>query len=262
MSEHLILSIEAGLATITLNRPAVMNAMTFAMWGEFLAMVQDIEHDPDVKCLLVNGAGDHFCAGQEISEFAKLSELAPRQLAVQIKRELDKTNALFLALERIPQPVVVSIRGHVAGGGLSIVTVADLIVASDTAKFSAAQIKLGAIPDASLSFNLRRAIGIKKAKQYCMLGETMDAPTAAELGLVNWVVPNDKLEEKTAHVIRALLGIAPVALARTKATLNRSFNNTLADHAAEEPLDAGLCVMAPEFLQNIRGFTERRKKTT
>jgi len=261
MSEELTLSIADGLATITLNRPAVMNAVTFAMWGEMLAMIQEIEHDPDVKCLLITGAGANFCAGADIAEFEQLAELTPRQLAIRIKRELDKTNPIFLTLERIPQPVVVSIRGHVAGGGLSIVTAADLIIASQTAKLYAAQIKLGAIPDASLSFNLRRAIGIKKAKQYCMLGEVMDAHTAATLGLVNWVVPDEQLEAKTQSVIRSLLATAPVALARTKATLNNSFKNTLADHAAEESLDAGLCVMSPEFLNNVRAFTERRKKS-
>jgi 2-(1,2-epoxy-1,2-dihydrophenyl)acetyl-CoA isomerase len=261
MSEDLKLTVEEGLATITLNRPTVMNAMTFAMWAEMLEMVQEIEHDPEVRCVLITGAGANFCAGQDIGDFARLAELAPRQLAVTVKRELDKTNPLFLALERIPQPVVVSVRGNVLGGGLSIVAVADLIVASENSKFSAAQIKLGAIPDTSLSFNLRRAIGIKKAKQYCLLGESIDAPTAAELGLINWVVPDNKVEEKTVSVLRSLLSMAPIALARTKAALNNSFRNTLASHAAEESLDVGLCVMAPEFLNNVRAFTGRRNSS-
>ena len=88
----------------------------------------------------------------------------------------------------------------------------------------------------------------------------MDAVTAEKLGLINWVVPDAGLEEKTAGIVASLLRTAPAALASTKATLNASFNNTLASHAAAEPLAVGQCVMAPEFLENVRAFTERRKK--
>jgi 2-(1,2-epoxy-1,2-dihydrophenyl)acetyl-CoA isomerase len=259
MSEDLKLEIEGAVASITLNRPRVMNAMTFQMWGRLLEIVQELEHNADVRCVVLKAAGDNFCSGQDVSEFAKLAEMTPSQLATQLMRELDKTNPLFLAMERIPQPIVASVRGLAAGGGLSLVVAADLIVASETAKFYAAQIKLGAIADASLTFNLRRAIGIKKAKQYCMLGETMDAQTASDLGLVNWVVADDRLEEETVNVARRLAGMAPVAIARTKSALNRSFNNTLAEHAADEPLDVSLCVKAPEFMNNVRAFAERRR---
>lgn len=259
MADDLILSIADGVARITLNRPRVMNAMTFTMWGQMLHMIQEIEHDPEVKCVVLSGVGDNFCSGQDVTEFAELAGLTPRQLATRLMRELDKTNPLFMAMERIPQPIVASVRGLAAGGGLSLITVADLIVASDTAKFVAAQIKLGAIPDASLSFNLRRAIGIKKAKQYCFFGDVMDAETAADLGLVNWVVPNDQLESRTESVVRRLVGMSSIAVARTKAALNNSFNNTLAQHAAEEPLDVQRCVMAPDFITNVRAFVERRR---
>lgn len=259
MVEDLVLSIADGVARVTLNRPRVMNAITFKMWGQLLDMIQEIEHNPDVRCIVLSGAGDNFSSGQDVTEFAELAELTPPQLATRLMRELDKTNPLFRAMERIPQPIVASVRGLAAGGGLSLVTVADLIVASDTAKFLAAQIKLGAIPDASLSFNLRRAIGIKKAKQYCFFGDMMDAQTAADLGLVNWVVPDDQLEAQTDSLVRRLVGMAPIAIARTKAALNNSFNNTLAQHQAEEPLDVQRCVMAPEFINNVRAFVERRR---
>lgn len=260
MNDDLTLHIGDGVATILLNRPQVMNAMTFDMWARLLDMVQAIEHDDSVRCVVLAGSGANFCAGQDVAEFAALAQLTPAQVAVRLKRELDKTNPLFLTLERIPQPVIASVRGVAAGGGLSLVTAADLVIASETASFFAAQIKLGALPDASLSFNLRRAIGIKKAKQYCFLGETISATTAVEIGLVNWVVSDDGLETKTQEVVRRLVAMSPVALARTKARLNSSFNNTLADHAAAEPLDVGACVMAPDFLHNVQAFVARRRK--
>jgi 2-(1,2-epoxy-1,2-dihydrophenyl)acetyl-CoA isomerase len=261
MADELIYSVVDGVATIELNRPKVMNAMTFDMWARMLELMQHIEHDPTVRCVVLSGAGANFCAGQDVGEFAELADMTPAEVAVRLKRELDKTNPLFLAMERIPQPVIASVRGVAAGGGLSLVTVADLIVASETASFFAAQIKLGAIPDTSLSFNLRRAIGIKKAKQYCFLGETISAQTALDLGLVNWVVPDDRLETHTQEVVRRLIAMSPVALARTKAGLNGSFNRTLAEHAAVEALDVGVCVMAPDFLTKVKAFVARRRAT-
>jgi 2-(1,2-epoxy-1,2-dihydrophenyl)acetyl-CoA isomerase len=258
MMDEVKLRIEGGIAAITLNRPSVMNALTPAMWARLLATFQEIEHDSSVKCVLLTGEGANFCSGHDVREFAKLASLSPGQIATELKRALDVTNPLFLTMERIPQPVVASVRGVVAGGGLSLVTACDLIVASDTATFLVAQIKLGAIPDASLAFNLRRAIGIKKAKQYCLLGEKMDAQTAADLKLINWLVPDADLEEKTLDVLNRLSGYSAIALDRTKAVLNRSFNNSLAAHAAEESLEVGRCVMDPAFISNVRAFTQRK----
>jgi 2-(1,2-epoxy-1,2-dihydrophenyl)acetyl-CoA isomerase len=260
VSEELELNIENGLATINLNRPQVMNAMTFAMWARLLKIFQDLEHDASVRCVLLTGTGANFCSGQDVAEFADLATLSPADLTIRLKRELDTTNPVFQTMERIPQPVIASVRGLAAGGGLSLVTAADLIVASDTAKFLVAQIKLGAMPDASVGFNLRRAIGIKRAKQYCFLGEMMTAEDAGQLGLVNWVVPDGELEQQTEAVIQRLLRTSPIALARTKSSLNKSFTNTLAEHAAQEAVDIGLCVSGPDFMNNVRAFVERKRE--
>jgi enoyl-CoA hydratase/carnithine racemase len=259
MSDDLICRITGGIATITIDRPKAYNAMKIGMWAGMLKFVQEIEHDPDVHVLVLTGSGKNFCSGADVTEFAETVDLPPRELAVHWMRQADIINPLFVTLERIPQPVIASVRGIAAGGGLGLVAAADLIVASDTARFFAAQIKLGAIADSAVSFNLRRAIGIKKAKQYCLLGDEMNAQTASDLGLVNWVVADSRLEEETDKLAARLEKMPAVAVARTKATLNRSFQNTLTEHFLDEVQDVGRCVSHPDFAKGVRAFMDRRK---
>jgi 2-(1,2-epoxy-1,2-dihydrophenyl)acetyl-CoA isomerase len=259
MADDLRFKVEGGVATITINRPSAYNAMKVAMWCEMLAFVQEIEHDPAVRVLVLEGAGEHFCSGADVREFAETVSMPPRELAVHWMRNADVINPLFVTLERIPQPVIASVRGIAAGGGLGLVAGSDLIVASETSRFFAAQIRLGAIPDSAVSFNLRRAIGIKKAKQYCLLGEEMDARTALDLGLVNWVVADDQLESETAKVAARLDKMPQVAVARTKATLNKSFENSLTEHFLDEVQDVGRCVSQPDFARNVRAFVDRKR---
>jgi 2-(1,2-epoxy-1,2-dihydrophenyl)acetyl-CoA isomerase len=261
MSQDLILSTSGNVATITINRPDAYNAMKVGMWADFLKFVQEVEHDPEIRVLVIAGSGKNFCSGADVTEFAQTVDMSPRELAVHWMRQADAINPLFVTLERIPQPVVASVRGIAAGGGLGLVAAADLIIASETSRFFAAQIKLGAIADSAVSFNLRRAIGIKKAKQYCLLGDEMDAQTALDLGLVNWVVPDTALEEETEKLADRLARMPVVAVSRTKAALNASFHNTLTDHFLEEAADVGRCVSHPDFAANVRKFMERKRSS-
>lgn len=259
MADDLLFSIEDGVATATINRPEAYNAMKTTMWGDILKFAQDIEHQSNVRVLVITGKGKNFCSGADVTEFAKTIDKNPQELATHWMRQSDLINPLFITLERIPQPVIVSARGIAAGGGLGLVAAADLIIASETSRFFAAQIKLGAIPDSAVYYNLPKAIGMKKAKQYCLTGDEMNAQTAADLGLVNWIVPDDQLEAETAKLASRLAKLPAVAVSATKATMNDVFNNTLTDHFLVEALDVGCCVSAPDFAKNVRAFVERKK---
>jgi 2-(1,2-epoxy-1,2-dihydrophenyl)acetyl-CoA isomerase len=257
-NQELRLEVSGGVARITINRPEVLNAIHTGMWAELLGMVQSIEHDREVRCLLLTGTGENFCAGGDVKEFSATLKLSDAERAQFWMRSADVTNSMFVALERIPQPVVVSARGVGAGGGMALVAAADLCVASDTARFFAAQIKLGAIPDSGVSYNMVRSIGLKRAKQYGMLGEVMDAKTALDLGLVNWVVPDAELEQRTEAVVAKLVKTPATALALTKATFNAAWNESLSDHFVQEARDVGQCVTAPDYPERVRAFIERR----
>jgi 2-(1,2-epoxy-1,2-dihydrophenyl)acetyl-CoA isomerase len=256
---ELQLEVRAGVARITINRPLVMNAINTRMWATLLDMVQSIEHDDAVRCLLLSGAGENFCAGGDVQEFSSTLAYSDAERARFWMRSADVTNAMFVALERIPQPVVVSARGVGAGGGMALVAAADLCIASDTARFFAAQIKIGAIPDSGVSYNMVRSLGLKRAKQYGMLGEMMDAKTALEIGFVNWVVPNSALEERTEALVTKLVRMPATALALTKSTFNAACNESLCEHFVQEARDVGACVTAPDYPERVRAFIERQR---
>lgn len=253
------LSLVEGVARITLNRPASMNAMNVAMWERMLEIVQGIEHDPSVRCVLIMGAGENFCAGADVKEFAATLDFETSHRVRHWVHSAEMTNMLFLTLERIPQPVVASVRGVAAGGGMALVAAADLAIGADSAKMFAAQIKLGAIPDSGVSYNMVRSIGLKRAKQLGMLGDTIDAATALDFGLLNWVVPDDQLDARTEQLTARLARTPRTALALTKATFNQAWNESLGEHFQQEARDVAECVSADDFVQRVRGFVERAR---
>lgn len=250
-----------GVARITINRPEVMNAMRSEMWPQLGDMVREVEHNTDIRCVLLTGAGHNFCSGGDVKEFSTTLDMTPEQRATHWMKNADQTNGhLFAVLERIPQPFVVSFRGVAAGGGMSLVAAADLAIASETARIHAAQIKIGAIPDSCAAYNFVRQFGIKQAKQYGFLGEPMDAQTALQLGLVNWVVPDGELEARTEELVAKLVKMPRVAMARTKALFNAAHRQTLAEYAVQEALDVGACVKEDDYVQNVRKFVTKADK--
>jgi 2-(1,2-epoxy-1,2-dihydrophenyl)acetyl-CoA isomerase len=171
----------------------------------------------------------------------------------------DLTNGFFMVLERMPQPVVVSVRGYAAGGGMAMVAAADLAIVSDSAKFLAAQIKIGAIPDSGVSYNMVRSLGLKRAKQLGMLGESIDAATAREFGLVNWVVPDAELDSRTEDLLQRIVQSPGTAMALTKRAFNDAWMSSLADHYFQEARDVADCVRDPDYDRLVRAFLDRKK---
>jgi 2-(1,2-epoxy-1,2-dihydrophenyl)acetyl-CoA isomerase len=259
MSE-LLLEIREGIAHVTINRPEAMNAMRSDMWPAMADLLRRVEHDPAVRCVVIAGAGEHFCAGGDVKEFGTTVDMSPGERAAHWMRMADLTNALFLVIERIPQPVITSVRGVAAGGGLALVAASDLSIVAEDARFFAAQIKLGAIPDSGVGYNLVRTIGLKRAKQYSYLGDAFDAATAIQMGLVNWVVAKDSLVERTAELARRLAKVPSVALARTKDEINAAHTRSLSEHFQQEARDVGACVSQDAFADNVRAFVRSRTR--
>jgi enoyl-CoA hydratase/carnithine racemase len=258
MSE-LQFEVRDGAARITINRPELMNAMHSQMWPTMADMVREIEPRKDVRCVLITGAGANFCAGGDVKEFHTTVDMKAEERAVFWTRVADRVNGLFQILERAPQTVLVSARGVAAGGGLSLIAAADLAIVSENSRFLAAQIKLGAIPDSALGYNLVRSVGLKRAKQVSLLGDAFDAQTALDMGLVNWVVPDDQLAQRTEELVSRVVRIPATAMARTKAELNFAWTRTLADHVAQESQDVAACVAEDAYVDNVRAFIEKRR---
>jgi 2-(1,2-epoxy-1,2-dihydrophenyl)acetyl-CoA isomerase len=259
MSEtEITLEIRDHVARFTLNRPEAMNALRTESWHDMLEMVREVENNPQVRVLLLTGAGKNFCAGGNVKEFGDKLDMNGAERSAMFMRSVDRTNPLFTTLERLEQPFVVSVRGMAAGGGLGFVAAADLAIASDNARFLAAQIKIGAIADAGVAYNLTKNLGVKRAKQYCLLGEMMDARTALEFGLVNWVVPDAELETRTEELLAKLVKMLARAMGLTKSLINEGHTRSLAEHMAMETRAVRDCVQDQEFETRVRKFAEKR----
>ena len=200
MSQSILLSVEAGVATLSFNRPQVFNAMDPEMMVRFRAAAEGVERDATVRALVLRGEGKAFVAGGDVALFHQHIEALPEAI-VRWGRDM---HFAILALRRMAKPVLASVHGACAGAGFSILCAADLAVAADNARFSLAYANIGASPDGGSSHFLPRLVGYKKAMELTLLPDLFGADVARDLGLVNWVVPADQIAQETARIARRL----------------------------------------------------------
>ena len=260
MPETIVLvSREAAVATITLNRPHVLNALNRELILGLRDAVAAAEHDETIRCLILHG-GEHFMAGGDLKWFKELTAARP---ATETRKEFEalvhEIHALILSLRRMPKPVIAGVRGAVAGFGMSLMMACDLVVAADRAYFSLAYTLIGATPDGGSTFALPRTVGQKRAMEIAMLGDRFDAATAERFGIVNRVVPTASLEAETAKLASRLAAGPAAALARTKALINASLNSTLETHLQREADAFVQTALEPDFQEGLNAFLEKRK---
>src|SRR5262245_56461120 len=254
-----LLAREGGVATITLNRPQALNALDHDLTVGLRDSVLAAEHDPAVRCLVLRG-GEHFMAGGDLKWFRTLVEgRSGAENRVQFESLIHEVHTVILGLRRMPKPVVASVRGAVAGFGMSLMMACDLALAADSAYFTLAYTLIGTSPDGGSTFALPRIVGQKKAMEIALLGERFDAATAERLGLVNRVVPVDSLESETQK-LAARLAAGPTAVyARTKALLNGSLNASLESQLQREAEAFAQSASEPDFREGLAAFVEKRK---
>lgn len=207
----------------------------------------------------MRGAGGHFMAGGDIAAFAKVAELEPQERRVAMRERLAVSAPIFPLIERLAQPVITSVRGAVAGGGMGFFLSCDLAVAASDAKFILSNVKMGLVPDGSSSWHLPRTTGMKVAKQIALLGEPVDAATALQWGLVNWVVPPEEVQAETERIARRLAALSPRALGQAKRLLNTAQANTLADQVMLEGESIGDCAQTEAFPAAVRAFVDKKE---
>ena len=254
MSEVVKLSVDGGIATIVLNRPHVMNAMDGEMMQQLRPVTESVEKDESVRAVVLRGEGAAFMAGGDVAVFHQhLAELP--ELIVTWGREM---HAAFLALRRMGKPVLASVHGAVAGAGFSLMCAADLAIAAADTRFTLAYANIGASPDGGSTYFLPRLVGYKKTMELIMLPDRFDAETARQHGLVNWVVPNDKLAEETARIVQRLASGPTRAFAEAKRLVNQSLEPL--DAQMEQELQAfSRCARGPDLKEGVTAFVEKRK---
>ena len=250
--DHLLIEQDAGVALLTINRPKAMNALNLEVLAELRAALAVLEQDPEVKVVIVTGAGKAFVAGADIAEMAEMGPGA----ALALSRQGQET---LLAIERMRKPVIAAVNGFALGGGLELALACDFIYAAENAKLGLPEVTLGIMPGFGGTQNLARLVGSRRAGEMVFSGRIITAQQGAAWGLVNDVLPAEELlaaARKTAEQIAAngLLGIAAA-----KDALVSGLNMTKEDgFRYESALFAGLFATADQK-EGMAAFLQKRK---
>lgn len=203
---------EAGIATITMNRPDTRNALSPAMTESIYKAVADTVKDDKVRVLILTGTDRAFCSGADVKAMGQKTGQPGSK-----KRKMDKEmSQLPLLLQRCDKPIIAAINGVAAGGGFDLACACDIRIASDRARFSELFIRRGAIPAMGGTFFLPRLVGIDRACQLIWTGDMIDAKEAERIGLVTTVVPHEELESATRELAEKLAKGPPLAIQRAK----------------------------------------------
>lgn len=248
-----------GVCAITINRPDKLNAIDEAMTRALARAFEDLADDPETRVVTIAGTGKHFSAGGDIGDIA--AWLSPDPAARRDTFTGAVTNLskpLSLALQRVPQPIVASVRGHAIGVALQIVIMADIVVASETARFTLPQLDLAHTPDHGETWALPRKVGMARALQMALMAERIDAATAERFNLVNYLVADGDLESRTAAIAARIAASPPAAARGAKALFLAAERQTLSEALDGEIAMLGQVAMQEDFVEAITAFTQKR----
>ena len=255
MGDTLLYAVDAGIATVTLNRPHVMNALDADMIRRLRAACEEARDDASVRVIVLRGNGPAFLAGGDVASFhANLPRLA--NMIIELAGEFHHA---IIALRDAAKPVLACVHGAVAGAGVSLLVAADLAIAAKDTQFTLAYSKIATSPDGGSTYFLPRIVGTRKALELMMLSDTFDADAALNVGLVNWVVPGKDLEVATGKIVRRLVGGPTAAYGETKALVNRTFERPLAAQLDAEAQAFARCARTRDLAEGVTAFVEKRK---
>lgn len=241
-----------AVMTITLDRPEALNAFDRAMKEELFAALKAAARDRSVRVVVLTGAGRAFNAGQDLKE---------RQVpgATDLSSELrERYNPIILAMRALEKPIIAAVNGVAAGAGCSLALACDLIIASEEARFIQAFGRVGLVPDSGSTWFLPRLLGHARAAEMTLLGEPMDAATAERLGLVNRVVPKERLMDEVRDLAQRLARSAPLSLALTKRALVRAMDASLESQLDYEAQLQAVAGASSDHVEGITAFVEKR----
>ncbi|MCI0435369.1 MAG: enoyl-CoA hydratase-related protein [Gemmatimonadetes bacterium] len=248
---------EAGVATVTLNRPGKRNALDALMLRELRSAIAGCDADRTVVVLLLRGAGKDFCAGADLEQLERVAAGAGPLENLEDAMALGR---LFIEMRRASKPIVAAVHGHALAGGAGLATAADLIIAADNAVFGYPEVHLGFVP-AMVTAMLRRAVGEKVAFERTVLGDRFDAAEAARIGLVSRMFPAASFDEDSLAFARDIAKRPPAAMALAKRVLygteGLSFEDAIAHGAEVNALARG----TEECREGVRAFLAKHARS-
>jgi len=251
MPRNIRVDVSEAIATLTIDRPAVKNALDLETVNECHAALRELVANADVGVLVITGAGESsFVSGADINDI-RARGLQDGLAAIN--------SSLFAAVEQFPRPTIAAINGYALGGGCELALACDIRVASDTAKFGQPELGLGIIPGAGATQRLPRIVGMGWAKQLVLTGEIIDAKQALQIGLVTAIMPASQLQVRARELAKKILRQGPLAARLAKLALNASARVDLDSGLLIETLAQAICYDSADKQEGTAAFLEKRK---
>lgn len=256
----LLYDVSDNIATITLNRPDRLNAISGGMLASFSDAFREADHDRHVRAIILTGAGKGFCAGLDLKEQGDAAN--PNSVngsaAVAMTAKFDIANAPPVVLHQTDKPVICALNGAAAGYGLDLALGCDIVIAADTAKLAAVFTKRGVLPESGGTWLLPRLIGWSKACELAFTGRTLTAQQGMELGLVSRVVPAADLTFETRALASEICANAPLAVQATKRMMRLSLDETFEANVHHVFLQLLPLFRSQDFSEGVKAFIEKR----
>jgi enoyl-CoA hydratase/carnithine racemase len=255
--KHFEFAVDAGVATLTLNRPDKLNALTFDVYSDLRDLVTELPQRGDVRVLMITGEGRGFCSGGDVEEIiAPLQEMETAEL-LEFTR---MTGGVVKAMRECPVPVIAAINGIAAGAGSVIALASDLRLLAESASFAFLFTRVGlAGADMGSAYLLPRIVGLGRATELLLLGEKVSARRALEIGLATAVVPDDELIDRATALARRLADGPALAYSTTKSLLTRELDMSLGGAIELEAITQALLMQSEDFEEFFQAWSEGRK---
>jgi enoyl-CoA hydratase len=252
--ETILVEKDGPVAIVTLNRPSVLNALNTKLLGELSFVLFELDRNDEVRTVIVTGSGERaFAAGADISELHELSS------AIEGAQKARTGHSITRQIERMRAPVIMAVSGFALGGGCELAMAGDIRIAAENAKFGQPEVNLGLIPGYGGSQRTTRLVGKGMAMYLCLTGETIDAAEALRIGLVQKVVPRERLLDEAKRIARTIAEKAPLAIAGCKRVIHGGAHLSIDDALELEANEFGALVDTKDFLEGTGAFLEKRK---
>ena len=252
--ESIIYKKEAAVAYITFNNPKQMNSITDQMLTELSQALDEAAKTPEVKVIVLMGSGRAFCSGANLG-----LRLFKATSAIEVRAWMTLFQKIPLQLRNIPKPIIASVNGAAVGAGANLALACDIIIASDQARFGQVFVNIGVHPDSGGTYFLPRSVGVPRACELLMTGRIIDAQEAERIGMINKVVPGDKLEAFTKDFAENLANGPPVALSMIKESINQTMEMDLLMVLEREANCQAILINSEDNQEGIKAFLEKRK---
>ena len=244
---------QGPVAVLTIDRPEALNALNTQVLCDLDAAITQVEQSPDVRAVILTGAGRSFVAGADIGEMKQFAAVDGKKFGVH-------GTGIFLRLENLTVPVIAAVNGFALGGGCELAMSCDIRLASDKAKFGQPETGLGITPGFGGTQRLPRIVGVSKAMELILTAKTIGAQEAKDIGLVSEVYPAEELMEKAMELANAICANAPIAVAESKRCIRMGMQTDIATGCAFESEAFGVTCGTEDKNEGMGAFLEKRKE--